>query len=191
MIKKQIARMAAVLCLLFSALTSVEAQNTTSSVVGTTSDGDDVLIGAVVRLTHVESGTTYSTITNTKGMYRFDGLMPGGPYKMEVSYVGHNKSVVNIKRLSLGEVYSCNVRLTSGNELNEVVVTGTANIRKTGSSENYSAEDIDNQPTVNRTLQDILNLSPYYTGNAAFGGRGNEQLQHRRSKLQRQYGTRP
>ena len=74
--------------------------------------------------------------------------------------MGHNKSVVNINRLSLGEVYSCNVSLVSGNELKEVVVKGTASLRKTGASENYSAEDIDNQPTVNRTIQDVLALSP-------------------------------
>ena len=171
MIRSQILRLATACCLLFSAFQSMKAQNTTSSVVGTTSDGEEILIGAVVRLTHVESGTTFSTVSNAKGMYRIDGLMPGGPYKMEVSYVGHNKSVVNINRLSLGEVYSCNVNLVSGNELKEVVVKGTASLRKTGASENYSAEDIDNQPTVNRTIQDVLALSPYYIGSASFGGR--------------------
>ncbi|MGN0280888.1 MAG: hypothetical protein ACI4B3_01125 [Prevotella sp.] len=50
MIKKQIVRLAFFVSLLFSVFTSVKAQNTTSSVVGTTSDGEELLIGAVVRL---------------------------------------------------------------------------------------------------------------------------------------------
>ena len=82
MIRSQILRLVTACCLLFSAFQSMKAQNTTSSVVGTTSDGEEILIGAVVRLTHVESGTTFSTVSNAKGMYRIDGLMPGGPYKL-------------------------------------------------------------------------------------------------------------
>ena len=148
------------------------AQNTTSTLTGTTSDSDDILPGAVVKLTEVESGITYSAISNQKGQFRITGLTPGGPYRLEVSYVGHKKSVIDIKRISLGEVYSCNVELTTGNELQEVIVKGqAAALRKTGSSESISAEDIDNKATVDRTLQDILAMSPYYIGSGSFGGR--------------------
>ena len=148
------------------------AQNTTSTISGTTSDADEVLPGAIVRLTETGTGTTYTTVSNQKGQFRFDGLRPGGPYRLEVSFVGHNKAVVNIKRISLGELYSCDVKLTAGNELREVIITSqAAAIRKTGSSENFSAEDIDNRPTIDRTIQDVLAMSPYYTGSGSFGGR--------------------
>ena len=46
------------------------AQNTTSTLTGTTSDSDDILPGAVVKLTEVESGITYSAISNQKGQFR-------------------------------------------------------------------------------------------------------------------------
>ena len=46
------------------------AQNTTSTLTGTTSDNDDILPGAVVKLTEVESGITYSAISNQKGQFR-------------------------------------------------------------------------------------------------------------------------
>ena len=62
--------------------------------------------------------------------------------------------------------------MTTGNELQEVIVKGqAAALRKTGSSESISAEDIDNKATVDRTLQDILAMSPYYIGSGSFGGR--------------------
>ena len=55
------------------------AQNTTSTITGTTTDSDDILPGAVVKVTEVESGITYSAISNQKGQFRITGLTPGGP----------------------------------------------------------------------------------------------------------------
>ena len=165
-------RTAVMLCLLMVFSVFAIAQNTTSTITGVTSDSDDILPGAVVKVTEVESGVTYSAISNQKGQFRITGLTPGGPYRLEVSYVGHKKSVIDIKRISLGEVYSCDVNLTAGNELQEVIVKGqAAALRKTGSSENISSEDIDNKATIDRSLQDILAMSPYYIGSGSFGGR--------------------
>lgn len=45
------------------------AQNTTSTIFGTTTDGNETLPGAIVKLTEVESGTTYTVISNHKGAY--------------------------------------------------------------------------------------------------------------------------
>lgn len=168
--KMKIERIAVVLCVLLASVMNLKAQNTTSSIAGTATDGEESLAGAVVKVTHLESGTTYSTVSNGKGFFRFDGLRPGGPYKVEVSYVGHKKSIVNIKQIHLGEVYSCNVTLDSGNELNEVVITGAAAVRKTGGSEHITSADILKTPSIERSLDDITRLSPYFQGNT-FGGR--------------------
>ena len=171
-LRQDLRRLAVMLYLSVFSFVFTLAQNTTSTISGTTSDADEVLPGAIVRLTETGTGTTYTTVSNQKGQFRFDGLRPGGPYRLEVSFVGHNKAVVNIKRISLGELYSCDVKLTAGNELREVIITSqAAAIRKTGSSENFSAEDIDNRPTIDRTIQDVLAMSPYYTGSGSFGGR--------------------
>ena len=171
-LRQNLRRLAVMLYLSVFSFVFTLAQNTTSTISGTTSDADEVLPGAIVRLTETGTGTTYTTVSNQKGQFRFDGLRPGGPYRLEVSFVGHNKAVVNIKRISLGELYSCDVKLTAGNELREVIITSqAAAIRKTGSSENFSAEDIDNRPTIDRTIQDVLAMSPYYTGSGSFGGR--------------------
>ena len=147
------------------------AQITTSSITGTTSNREETLPGAIVKLTHIESGTTYTAVSNSKGIYRIDGLQPGGPYRLEISYLGHAKSVVKIDRISLGEVYSCDVQLKQGNTLQDVVVDGSASMRKTGASDHITAKDITTISTIDRKIEEILELSPYYTGNGAFGGR--------------------
>ena len=53
------------------------AQNTTSTITGTTTDSEDILPGAVVKVTEVESGVSYSAISNQKGQVRITGLTPG------------------------------------------------------------------------------------------------------------------
>ena len=151
--------------------TAVMAQSTTSSIAGTATDSEGVLPGAVITAIHTPSGTRYSTIANQKGAYRFEGLRTGGPYHVEATYVGHNKATAYFSRLQLGEVYECHLHLADGNELTEVVVKGK-NTRKvkTGGSEHIMADEIEKTPAVERWIDDITRLSPYFMGNA-FGGR--------------------
>ena len=159
-------------CMLAASLFSANAQNTTSSITGVSSDSEGVLPGTIVRVTHVESGTTYSTVSNSKGIYRIDGILPGGPYTVEFSFVGYQKSQTQVERISLGEVYSCNATLKAG-AIKEVVIVGDgASSRKTGASESITAQDIEKTPSIERWMDDLTNLSPYFQGNG-FGGRDN------------------
>ena len=128
-------------------------------------------------MTHVESGTTYSTVSNSKGIYRIDGILPGGPYTVEFSFVGYQKSQTQVERISLGEVYSCNATLKAG-AIKEVVIVGDgASIRKTGASESITAQDIEKTPSIERWMDDLTNLSPYFQGNG-FGGRDNGTINY-------------
>lgn len=164
-------------CMLAASLFSANAQNTTSSITGVSSDSEGVLPGTIVRVTHVESGTTYSTVSNSKGIYRIDGILPGGPYTVEFSFVGYQKSQTQVERISLGEVYSCNATLKAG-AIKEVVIVGDgASIRKTGASESITAQDIEKTPSIERWMDDLTNLSPYFQGNG-FGGRDNGTINY-------------
>lgn len=120
--------------LLLSCSLGMKAQSTTSSIMGTASDEDGVLPGAVITVVHEPSGTKYATVANADGQYHLSGLRPGGPYRVESSYVGHQKTIVNVNRILLGQVHICNVTLNPGDELAEVHIVGKhAAEKKTGS----------------------------------------------------------
>ena len=66
-----------VLSMVFQVLTY--AQNTTSTITGTTTDADDILPGAIVRLTETGTGTTYTTVSTKKGNSASTAFVPAVP----------------------------------------------------------------------------------------------------------------
>src|SRR3712207_8353712 len=69
------------------------AQVTTSSMSGKVSAQDESIIGATVVAVHEPSGTRYGTVTNASGQFNLQGMRTGGPYKVEVSYVGYQTAI--------------------------------------------------------------------------------------------------
>lgn len=161
-----------ILCSFFF-LTSY-AQVTTSSVSGLVSDdAKESLPGATVKAIHEPSGTRYGTVTNAQGSYHLQGMRTGGPYRIEISYVGYRNAVFTHIYLQLAENYSCNAVMQPSTELDEIVVVATASRfagEKTGASTHITSSDINRLPNINRSLGDITKLSPYATG-SGFGGR--------------------
>ena len=104
---------------------SLRAQMTTSGINGKVTADGDVLIGASVQAIHEASGTIYGTTTNMEGQYSLQGLRTGGPYLVEVSYVGFQKAVFKNITLQLGENYLLNVALTESATLDEVFITAS------------------------------------------------------------------
>ena len=112
--------------LLLMVTTITHAQVTTSSMSGRVTDDEGAVIGATVVATHVTSGTSYGTITNIEGRYNLNGMRVGGPYRVEVSYIGYGDNITDGITISLGENYSHNVVLSEETvTLGEVVVTAT------------------------------------------------------------------
>ena len=65
------------------------AQVTTSSLNGYVADETgDPLVGAAIVAVHTPSGTQYATIANESGRFNINGMRAGGPYKIEVSFLG-------------------------------------------------------------------------------------------------------
>ena len=100
------------------------AQVTTSSISGIATDSEGSLPGAVITAIHTPSGTRYVGVANAEGAYRLEGLQPGGPYRVEASFVGHKRTVLQVQHIKLGAVHQCDFRLPEVNELAEVVVEG-------------------------------------------------------------------
>ncbi len=162
---------------------SMHAQVTTSGISGTVTDKltKETLIGATVVAKHLPTGTTYGAVTNEKGNYTLNGLRPGGPYTVEVSYIGYNKKVFKGINLSLGNTEYLNVWLgENAQELEQVFIIGSKdagfNARRTGASSNFNRKAIENAPNVNRSLFDVAKLTPQANvtkGGISFAGSNN------------------
>ena len=146
-------------------ISSAVAQVTTSSVSGKVTSGSEDIIGATIKVVHEPSGTVYRAVTNQDGRYSIQGMRPGGPYNVEISYVGYNtKSIKNVT-LSLGQNTIIDGQLKEGSELlDEVIVSGSrrSNMRtdRAGATTNLDAARIEAVPTVSRSMNDILKLTP-------------------------------
>ena len=159
-----------------TAIFSSYAQVTTSSMTGRVTDGKEVLIGATVKATHEPSGTTYGTVTNSEGRYSIQGMRTGGPYRVEILYLGFADYSQSDIFLQLGETFVLNAQLSESETLlGEIVVTGSASkftTEKTGASTNINNEQMRLLPTINRSISDIARLSPYANGMSFAGGDG-------------------
>ena len=152
------------------------AQITTASISGkVVDDSKEEVIGATVQLTHVPTGAVTGTITNAQGRYSLSGLKAGGPYTVRISYIGYAPAVYENISLPLGENYVQNAALSASAEvLEDVVVTGSASkftTEKTGGANTISMSQIENLPTVSRSVENIVRTSPYSNGtNMSFAG---------------------
>lgn len=137
---------------------------TTSSLSGIVSDNQkQSLIGATVVVTHVPSGTEYGTTTDVDGNYRIPGMRVGGPYRIVVSYTGYSDYVLENVYLRLGEnqkfdfsMEETAIELTT---IQVVAKAGTAG-QTAGSSTQITDEQIEAMPTLNRSINDYLKLTP-------------------------------
>ncbi|WP_442588220.1 carboxypeptidase regulatory-like domain-containing protein [Pedobacter sp. AW31-3R] len=151
------------------------AQVTTSSMNGIIKDAKGALPGATVKATHTPSGTSYVVTTNSDGRFSIGNMRVGGPYNVEISYIGYAAGKISNAFLKLGESYIVDYKLDeSGNTLSEVTVTGVKNkitTQKTGASTNVSSVDLATLPSISRSISDFTRLTPQAGANNTFGGR--------------------
>lgn len=152
----------------------VHAQVTTSSINGTILEANgQPSIGASVRATHVPSGTVYGGSTNENGRFNIANMRVGGPYTVQISYVGSEPATYDNLVLQLGQPYVLNVTLQDGVALDEVIVTATGsrlNTNRTGASTNVSTRQLSELPQISRSVTEFTRLTPQASGNS-FAGR--------------------
>ncbi|WP_304256695.1 carboxypeptidase regulatory-like domain-containing protein [Phocaeicola plebeius] len=154
------------------------AQVTTSAISGKVLDETKApVIGATVVAIHEPSGTLYGAVTNVDGRYTIQGMRTGGPYKIEISYVGYNKTAFTGISLELGNTLSLNAEMKPSSELlDEVVVVADAKANA-GAAHNFSTQKIENTPTVDRNVYDIVKNMPMAmtskNGGITFAGSNN------------------
>ena len=151
---------------------TLHAQVTTSSLSGTiTDESGEPLAGAVVTAVHTPTGSQYYAIANNAGQYHINGMRIGGPYVVEVSFLGMDTVQNPNVTLKLGEPFEFDAQLTSTNQLNAVVVEAKSsfNASKTGAGASFNLAQIESIPTINRSVFDVVKYTPQATS-SKYGG---------------------
>lgn len=159
--------------IMFVVAAAVNAQVTTSGISGKVTDAQkEAVIGASVKATHVPSGTVYLGVSNDKGRFTLQGLRAGGPYTVEVSYIGSETHVFKNVNLTLGETsdLSCTLK-EDAQELEELVVTSRRGLdaSKMGAAQSIDAQRIKDIPSISHSIADVTRLNPQVTVNSQSG----------------------
>lgn len=177
--KQLIKQLTLILCLVFSG-SAVFAQITTSSLSGrVTDENQEPLTGAAIVAVHTPSGTQYAAIANESGRFNINGMRAGGPYTVEVSFLGMSTVKYTDVTLTLGEPFAIDVAMKASNELDAVVLTaeGSFNASKTGAGANFNLSAVENMPTIDRSIYDIVKYTPQASvnkdGGISFAGSNN------------------
>ncbi|ATC63611.1 hypothetical protein CMV30_06405 [Nibricoccus aquaticus] len=154
--------------------TSARSQNETSSALSgeVLNVAGEPIAGASVSLSHAPTGAQQHASTNRSGRYAFSGLPPGGPYTLTTSNFGYETRTVPTLHLDLGENFSpaLTLHLTRRattddhvHELDKLVVTATRTALSPGPSTALSRDEIDDQPSIDRSLNEYARNDPNVT----------------------------
>ena len=127
--------------------------------------GGEEAIGATITAKHVPSGSVYRAVTNIDGQYTITGMKAGGPYEVEVSYIGFQTAKFSDIQLSLGQNAVVNASLSEGSEMiQEIVVTAKANNTmrsdRSGAVTSLNANQMAAVPTIGRSMTDLMKMTP-------------------------------
>ncbi|MES1217864.1 MAG: carboxypeptidase regulatory-like domain-containing protein, partial [Bacteroidota bacterium] len=157
--------------------TMLNAQVTTSDIRGSVkSTTNEPLVGASILATHQPSGTKYSTISNKNGEFSISNMRAGGPYLIEIRFVGFDKEKIDEVYLKLAETFIINSTLekTVGTLENVVVTTGRRNpilnSGRTGAVTNINRSQIEKMPSISRSINDLTRATPQANGSSIAGG---------------------
>jgi hypothetical protein len=151
------------------------AQVTTGSITGTVKDANNAgLEGATIKVTNLPTGTVVFTKTRKGGKYDLLNLAAGGPYKIEVTFVGKSIDPREDVFVQLGNEERVDFVVKDvATELTTVTVTGSRGPRtlKSGTGSNFGQRLINNLPNIARSITGLTTLTPQAGGGNSFGGR--------------------
>jgi hypothetical protein len=146
------------------------AQSTSAGVGGHVSGANgQPVAGATVTIVHADSGTASNAVTDADGRYSARGLRPGGPYTITITKDGVTEKRENVY-LTLDEVATVDATIGGAGgpvTLETVQVTGAAlgvsdvfSADTMGSGTNVTETMIQQQPSIDRSIADIIKLDP-------------------------------
>ena len=171
---------AVIIMLLYASLSI--AQVTTATLTGEVkNEKSEAISGASVTIEFPEAGIRQTIVTRAGGRFTIPNLRVGGPYKVTVSSVGYKQAIIENIILDLGLnntlVFSM---IQTSKELENVVIRSSSKLiddKKTGASTNINNRLIRTLPTISRSADDYLRLTPSASANyngISFAGRNGQ-----------------
>ena len=139
------------------------AQETTSAIRGslTASDGS-AAVGATIQITDTRTGRVSRATSSASGQYQVGDLSVGGPYTVVITMPDHASHTVTDVYINLGETFNSAVTLSPA-DIEEIVVTAAV-VQVTqvalGPATSFSFDDLQNMPSINRDINDIVRVDP-------------------------------
>ena len=144
---------------------TVSAQITTAGINGKVTANQEEVIGATVTVRHIPSGTVYRAVTNVDGYYSMTSMKAGGPYEVEISYIGYQSKKFTDIQLALGQNVVLDAALSEDSQmLKEVeVVAATRNTMRSdrsGAVTSLNKEQMATIPTISHAMTDLMKMTP-------------------------------
>ncbi len=161
---------------------TASAQEITSSITGTVlgPDGSPVS-SASASVTDNRDGRTVSAQADDRGIVTFRGLEAGGPYTVRIGGQGYNDLQITDLYTDVAGRSSFTVTLeAAGAQVEEIVVTAAqieAITTASGPSATFSFEEINNLPSTQRQIRDVIRVDPRVSiGQTGDGGDQSGQI---------------
>ncbi len=157
----------------FSSSLYTHAQVTTATLSGLVKDSKNApLASATVTVEYPDAGIKLSLVTKSDGRFTVPNLRVGGPYKVTINHVSYKEEVSENIFLELGLNNTIEFSLQEKTtELTNVTVTSRSRIfdnKRTGASTNINNRQIRTLPTITRSADDYLRLTP--SASATYNG---------------------
>ncbi|MGB5487761.1 MAG: carboxypeptidase regulatory-like domain-containing protein, partial [Lysobacterales bacterium] len=149
------------------------AQQTTSSMrVNVATPNGMPSTDATITVTDTRTGSARSASVTSAGSATFSGLRIGGPYTVRANAMGYSDQTVTDVFVRLGDTFVLPMTLGES-DMEEVIVTSAAVMTQQvalGPASTFNIEDLQDYPTINRDLRDVIRFDPRIYQDAAFVG---------------------
>jgi Carboxypeptidase regulatory-like domain/TonB dependent receptor len=161
-----LAASAASLSLACSIATPAVAQETTSTIRGTVTNGGNPVAGATVEILNTSTGSKATATTATSGAFSVSGLRAGDNYTVNVNAPGAGSASVTDIVTVVSQSYELPIELAAeGAAGGEIVVSATrlkgAGSVSQGPATVLNAEQIADVVSVNRDIRDLSRRDPF------------------------------
>lgn len=156
-------RLALALTLALGASSMAYAADTTSAIRGTiVGPNGQPAPHTKIMLLHEPSGTVTEVETNDSGSFSASGLRVGGPYRIIIDSDQYQDMTKDGIFLQLGKTLRFNQQLTDGSDVERITVVGSkvALSSNAGASSVFGADAIENTPSFNRDIKDVVRSNP-------------------------------